>query len=122
MEDLTQKLGNMFFAKNKINEEEECCSERILKLADKLDKMKIPFKAVALFGCVDQLKFDWCDSDIICHIGSYGHEKGLFEVMGEAIMTTEELAKDSVAGYITMRDAIKRIKQAYKKYKEQAWT
>lgn len=99
---------------------EERCSERVLELAKKLDELKIPYKKRNLFGCVDQLVFEWGGgSDIVCHIGSYGHEQGLFEVMGEDLMTKEELECDSVAGNIKMEDAVARIKKAYEKSKEQ---
>ena len=64
--------------------------------------------------------FEWGGgSDIVCHIGSYGHEQGLFEVMGKDLMTEEELEHDSVAGNIKMEDAVARIKKAYEKSKEQ---
>lgn len=100
--------------------EEERCSERVLELAKKLDELKIPYKKRILFGCVDQLVFEWDGgSDIVCHVGSYGHEQGLFEVMGKDLMTKEELECDSVAGNIKMEDAVARIKKAYEKSKEQ---
>lgn len=100
--------------------EEERCSKRILELAKKLDELKIPYKKRNLFGCVDQLVFEWDSrSDIVCHIGSYGHEQGLFEVQGDNLMTKEELECDSVAGNIKMEDAVARIKKAYEKSKEQ---
>jgi hypothetical protein len=100
--------------------EEERCSERVLELAEKLDELKIPYKKRNLFGCVDQLVFEWGDgSDIVCYIGSYGHEQGLFEVMGKDLMTKEELERDSVAGNIKMEDAVARIKKAYEKSNEQ---
>lgn len=64
--------------------------------------------------------FEWGGgSDIICHIGSYGHKQGLFEVEGKDLMTKEELKCDSVAGNIKMEDAVARIKKAYEKSKEQ---
>lgn len=119
--DVISSMSAMGIRKNKgPSNEEERCSKRILELASKLDELEIPYKKRNLFGCVDQLKFDWGDkSDIVCHIGSYGHEKGLFEVMGNDLMTQQELEIDSVAGNITMDDAVQRIKNAYEKSKEQ---
>ena len=102
------------------NDEEQRCSERILELASKLDELGIPYKKRNLFGCIDQLKFEWGDGpDIVCHIGSYGHEQGLFEVMGDELMTAEERERDSVAGFIHMDDAVQRIKKAYEQSKRQ---
>jgi len=97
---------------------EEQRKNQIPELAKKLDELNIPYKKVALFGNIDQLKFEWCEADIVCHFFSYGNEDGLFEVMGASLMTKEELEFDSVAGNITMEDAVQRIKNAYEKHKE----
>ena len=92
---------------------------RINQLASELDELGIPYQKNSLFSPDDQLKFAWCNNaDIVCHEFSYGNEKGLFEVMGEALMTRAELALDSVAGNITIEDAVLRIKTAYERHKE----
>lgn len=88
---------------------------RILELAKRLDELKIPYKVVSLNGGPDQLKFEWCGADIVCHRYSYGGDQGLFEIMGAELMTKEELEQDSVVGWITMEDAVNRIKEAHER-------
>ena len=44
--------------------------------------------------------------DAICHYGSYGYEQGLLEIYGN-IVTEED--GDSVVGWLTAEDVIKRI-------------
>lgn len=44
--------------------------------------------------------------DAICHFGSYGYEKGLLEIMGTLVGPGDG---DSVAGWLTAEDVIKRI-------------
>lgn len=44
--------------------------------------------------------------DAICHYGSYGYEEGLLEIMGSIV---HEEDCDSVVGYLTADDVIKRI-------------
>lgn len=46
--------------------------------------------------------------DVICHSGSYGHEKGLLEIMGLC-----EVDDDDVEGYLSAADVFLRIKQHY---------
>lgn len=46
--------------------------------------------------------------DAICHEGSYGAEEGLLEIYGEII---SPMAGDSVEGWLTAKDVIKRIEQ-----------
>lgn len=48
--------------------------------------------------------------DVICHRGSYGHNKGLLELMGNIVRT-----KDSVEGWLTAEDVIERIEGAKEK-------
>lgn len=47
-------------------------------------------------------KYSW---DAICHYGSYGHEQGLIEIMGDIVRNTE----DCVEGWLTANDIIARI-------------
>lgn len=44
--------------------------------------------------------------DAICHIGSYGHEQGLLEVMGKAVCREEY---DSVEGWLTAETILQRL-------------
>lgn len=48
--------------------------------------------------------------DAICQYGSYGHDKGLLEVMGEGVVLPGH--GDSVAGYLTADEVMER----YQKY------
>lgn len=45
--------------------------------------------------------------DAICHRGSYGYEQGLLEIYGKLV--DEEKDGDSVVGWLTAEDVIKRI-------------
>lgn len=96
-------------------ETEKKCSQRILELAAMLDKEKIPYEKRNLFGEIDQLYFDWCGADVVCHLGSYGGPRGLFEVMGDCLLLPEELEDDEVKGCLTIEDAFGRIKNAWLK-------
>ena len=46
--------------------------------------------------------------DAVCHSGSYGHEDGLLEIMG-TILTDEESECDSVVGWLTAEQVMKRV-------------
>lgn len=52
----------------------------------------------------DELR-EW---DAICQYGSYGYEEGLLEIMGSIV---HEEDCDSVVGYLTADDVIKRIEK-----------
>lgn len=47
-----------------------------------------------------------CRWDAICQPGSYGYEQGLLEIYGELV---KEEDRDSVVGWLTADDVIKRI-------------
>ena len=47
--------------------------------------------------------------DAICHRGSYGFEEGLLEIYGNLVNPEED--GDSVAGWLTAEDVIKRIER-----------
>lgn len=51
-------------------------------------------------------EYEW---DAICHRGSYGFEQGLLEIYGKLV--DYEKDGDSVVGWLTAEDVIKRIKQ-----------
>ena len=86
----------------------------IKKIADELDKKGIPYR---LDKTGEQINFPWCEDDVICHYGSYGHELGLYEICGRNLMTKKELAKDSVKGRLTLESVLSRIEGAYSKIK-----
>lgn len=44
--------------------------------------------------------------DVICHVGSYGYEQGLLEIMGSIVKGI-----DSVEGFLTADDIIKRLEE-----------
>lgn len=50
--------------------------------------------------------FKW---DAICHYCSYGYEQGLLEIMGDIV--DEGKDGDSVAGWLTAKDVIERVKE-----------
>lgn len=50
--------------------------------------------------------------DAICNPGSYGYEQGLLEIMGDLV--DEEKDGDSVVGYLTAEDVVKRIEERRK--------
>ena len=52
---------------------------------------------------------DHCVMDAIEHMGSYGKESDLLEIMG--LLTPEEAEHDVVAGYLTAEDVFERIKK-----------
>ena len=54
-------------------------------------------------------KAEW---DAICHKGSYGYEDGLLEIMGNLV--DEKKDGDTVVGYLTAEDVIKRIEERRK--------
>ena len=47
--------------------------------------------------------------DAVCHHTSYGHESGLLEIMGECLITYDELKYDTVVGYLTAEDVMERV-------------
>lgn len=47
--------------------------------------------------------------DAICQYGSYGFEGGLLEIMGDCLLTYEELQCDNVLGYMTAEEVMNRV-------------
>lgn len=70
-----------------------------------LAKRGISFTFIQIFdgGKVDVPSQNW---DAICHMGSYGHEKGLLEVMGSAVNRNPY---DSVEGFLTADEVLERV-------------
>ena len=50
---------------------------------------------------------DRCKWDAICQAGSYGYEEGLLEIYGDLVDPKED--GDTVVGYLTADDVIKRL-------------
>lgn len=101
----------------------------IIKLSKRLNELNIPHKlndgqilfyeprvAHVMYKTI-HYEGKWTEADVICKPGSYGYEKGLFEIKGIDLMTPEECAEDDVVGYLTMENVIARIVKAYKLYK-----
>ena len=80
-----------------------------------LNTVNIPFEVFGYFdGAV--LKYPSIEKEVcsvICHKGSYGHAKGLLEIMG--LLTEEEEACDAVVGWLTAEDVFTRIAEHYVK-------
>ena len=53
--------------------------------------------------------------DAICHYGSYGYEDGLLEIYGELVTENDG---DSVVGYLTAADVVKRVETWLKRGKK----
>lgn len=81
------------------------------KLINLLIKAKIPFEVTEMVD-TPQVWYpseDICICDVICHSGSYGHEKGLLEIMG---LTADS---DDVEGYLTAEEVFERIQEDFAK-------
>ena len=85
------------------------------KLINMLINAKIPFVVAECYGtpqvCYPSLENCICDA--VCHSGSYGHERGLLEIMG---LHTDRTA--GVEGWLTAEEVYKRISQDYEKRKK----
>lgn len=81
----------------------------IKKLADGLMEKGIAFTFHALYEgyqiIVNDPKTQGYRWDAVCHDFSYGHEQGLLEIMGSIV----ENDFDSVEGYLTAEDILKRL-------------
>lgn len=77
--------------------------KEIKKLADGLISKGIGFTFKCLYDGFQIVVDDW-DWDVVCHGGSYGHDKGLLEVMG-SISKNE----NDVEGWLTAEDILARL-------------
>ena len=68
-----------------------------------LDKLDIPYEDPIDICYGKQIKFNWCDGDVICHYGSYGGNYGLLETMGF------KMDDDDVSGFLTPFKALEII-------------
>lgn len=84
------------------------------KLMAMLDNAKIPYTVRFPYGepqvCYPNEMDLICDA--ICHLGSYGFEAGLLEIMG---LVDEEAVGDDVEGWLTAENVFRRIENHYKK-------
>lgn len=82
------------------------------KLIILLAQAGIPFDLNILFGRPQVLypSAEYTVCDAVCHWGSYGHERGLIEIMGLV-----ETLEDDVEGYLTAEEVFRRIKKDYEK-------
>lgn len=68
-----------------------------------LDKLDIPYEDPTELCGGQQIRFNWCDGDVICHCGSYGGNNGLLETMGFI------MDGDDVSGHLTPLRALEII-------------
>lgn len=73
------------------------------ELTQLLDRLDIPYEVPIELCGGQQIRFNWCDGDVICHFGSYGGRSGLLETMGFAMDNTD------VSGYLTPFKALEII-------------
>lgn len=72
------------------------------KLAAGLTEKGIQFTYKPLFDGVQIWCSDW---DAVCHWFSYGHEKGLLEIMGSIVQSDD----DDVEGWLTAEEILSRL-------------
>lgn len=75
----------------------------IHELTHLLDRLDIPYEEPTELWDGQQIRFNWCDGDVICHRGSYGGDAGLLETMGF------KMDNDDVSGYLTSFQALEII-------------
>lgn len=80
------------------------------KLISLLCRFNIPFDMAIHFGRpqIAYPSFDMHICDVVCHWGSYGHERGLLEIMG---LCNDKF--DDVEGWLTAEEVFKRISKDF---------
>lgn len=81
----------------------EINQDEMIALAFGLHERGIKFKTYSFY---DGLQIRCDDWDAICHRGSYGHEKGLIEVMGLP------QCNDDVIGYLTAKEVLTMVDES----------
>ena len=89
------------------------------KLENMLNLSNIPFEITEHWSNTEQIWYpsrENCICDLVCFGdtilgGSYGHEKGLLEIMG--LVDEEEVGDDSVEGWLTAEEVFDRIWDDY---------
>ena len=86
-------------------------TREIYKLFKMLVEAGIPCRARILYDGAQVVypSYEKRICDAVCHSGSYGHEKGLLEIMG----LVDEDVGDDVEGYLTAEQVFKRIQEDY---------
>lgn len=88
------------------------------KLEEYLKKNNIPYTRVDKNDCGMRHQimvpeaYPNAEWDAVCHLGSYGYEQGLLEIMGDLV--DEKKDGDTVVGYLTAEDVVKRIEERRK--------
>lgn len=72
------------------------------KLAKSLIKNGVEFD---YHKCFDGIQICCNGWDAICHSGSYGHERGLLEIMGIIVRVDD----DEVEGWLTAEEILQRL-------------
>ena len=80
---------------------DEILLNEMVNLAIGLNARNIPFTARALYGGMQIICDTW---DAICHDGSYGHERGLIEVMGLGCDNEED-----AVGFLTAAEVLEMV-------------
>ena len=73
------------------------------ELTHLLDMLDIPYEGPTDICKGKQIRFNWCDGDVICHFGSYGSHSGLLETMGF------KMDNEDVSGFLTPFKALEII-------------
>lgn len=73
------------------------------ELTHLLDRLDIPYEGPNELCGGQQIRFNWCAGDMICHHASYGGHSGLLETMGF------KMDDDDVNGYLTPFKALEII-------------
>ena len=73
------------------------------ELTHLLDKLDIPYEDPVTMLNGQQIRFNWCDGDVICHYGSYGGHSRLLETMGF------KMDEGDVSGCLTPLQALEII-------------
>lgn len=103
---------------------EECAMTENLTQLDKLEKYlkengvkyeRIDTKNTHQINVPNSKDKEW---DAICHYGSFGYKEGLLEIYGSIV---PENIGDTVEGYLTAEDVVKRIDEYEKRKAEKAW-
>lgn len=102
--------------------------KEIFKLKEMLEKANIPFEFIDHsiketdfkdYQICYPVSFRSSDGRCVCsvigHLGSYGSEEDLLEIMG--LLTPEEEQEDTVKGWLTAENVFERIKNHYEEIK-----
>jgi hypothetical protein len=73
------------------------------ELTRMLDRLDIPYEDPTDICGGKQIRFNWCDGDVICHRGSFGGNVGLLETMGFG------MDNGDVSGFLTPFKALEII-------------